>query len=178
MPDSDEQRDREVRAGDLVKPLIESLLKNEAIKGTLGRRTRDWILVTLIIAIAELTVGLPVITLASSPIVGGIIVFILAQVEDWIRSRKPATIFYLCPKEEKFIRIKWSSLPRYKKLKGCADCGAPLIKRCQQGKHYIISPDLDNPEGAPPKIDGFCPLCDLSLPEKLRMYLPKSNQEA
>ncbi|MBI1923969.1 hypothetical protein HYR99_06935 [Candidatus Poribacteria bacterium] len=152
MPNGDETPAREPKTSDVIKTLIELLLKDEEFKKSLGRHTTYLVLATVAVAAAELTIGLPLITLASTPFVGAVIVFLIAQVEDWVRSGKPKTIYYLCPNEKKFIRISWSSLPRYRKVKGCGDCGASLIKRCQRGKHYIVSPDFDNPEGAPPKI--------------------------
>lgn len=173
MPNNQESSNKELSKLDVLKTLIELLRKDEEFKESIGKYTTYFILSTLVVAVAELSVGLPIITLASSPLVGAIIVVLLAEVKVWIRSRKPKTIFYLCPKEKKYIPIRWSSLPRYRKLKSCPTCGTELIKKCQQGKHYIISPDIDNPNGGPPEIDSFCPLCDSGIPEEKRRYLPK-----
>lgn len=170
MPDNDESPSQEPKTGDVVKTLFELLIKDEEFKKSLGRRTTYLILATLAIATAELTIGLPIITLASTPILGTIIVFLIAQVEDWIRSKRPKTIFYLCPSEFRFFPIKWTSLPQYRKLKSCPNCGTKLIKRCQQGKHYIVSPDLTDPD-APPTAGSFCPFCDPNLPKDKRGYV-------
>ncbi len=173
MPDHDDSPNKESLTKEAIGTVVEMLLKDEEFKKSLGRRTSYLILATLAIAAAEFMVGLPLITLTSSPVAAVIITFLIIQVEDWLQSRKPKTTFYLCPNEQKFIRISRSSEPRYRKVLGCIDCGAPLIKKCQRGKHPIVSPDLDRPEGQPPKIDSFCPLCDPSLPEEDRAYLPK-----
>jgi hypothetical protein len=170
MPDIDDPPSQEPKTVDVVRTLFELLIKDEEFKKSLGRRTTYLILATLAIATAELTIGLPIITLASTPILGTIIVFLIAQVEDWIRSRRPKTIFYLCPNERKFFAINWSSLPQYRKLKSCWNCGTKLIKRCQQGEHYIVSADLKDPD-APPTVGSFCPFCDPKLPKEKRAYL-------
>jgi hypothetical protein len=182
MPDIDEPAPKDPKTGDVIRTLFELLIKDEEFKRSLGRRTTYLILATLAVATAELTIGLPIITLASTPIVGTIIVFLIAQVEDWIRSRRPKTIFYLCPnfmcpKEGRFYSIKWSSLPQYRKLRSCPACGSKLIKRCRQRNHYIISPDLNNPD-APPTVDSFCPFCDPSLPSFKRKHLATSVAES
>lgn len=161
----------------VIKTLVELLKSDEELKASLGKYLTYFILASLVIATLELTVGLPIITLSTSPLVGGIIVFLYAEVETWLRSRKPKTIFYLCPKERKFIPIHWSSLPRYRKLKACPTCGTKLIKKCQKGKHYIVSPDFSNPDKTVPDAEGFCPLCDPDTPEEQRRYLPKNWRE-
>ncbi len=173
MPDHDDSANKESLTKEAIGTVVEMLLKDEEFKKSLGRRTSYLILATLAIAVAEFMVGLPLITLTSSPVIAVIITFLIIQVEDWLQSGKPKTTFYLCPNEQKFIRISRSSEPRYRKVLGCIDCGAPLIKKCQQGKHPIVSLDLEGPEGQPPNIDSFCPLCDPSLPEEDRAYLPK-----
>lgn len=170
MPDTSESPSQEPKTGDVVRTLFELLIKDEEFKKSLGRRTTYLILATLAIATAELTIGLPVITLASTPFLGAIIVFLIAQVEDWIRSKRPKTIFYLCPNEFEFFPINWTSLPQYRKLKSCPNCGTKLIKRCQQSKHYIVSPDLKDPD-APPTVGSYCPFCDPDLPKDKRVYL-------
>lgn len=81
----------------------------------------------------------------------------VAALDHIIHSRKPRTIFYLCPEEQKFFPIKSSDPAR--QWKACPDCGTELIKRCQQGKHYIASPNPKNPDDEP-SINGFCPKCD------------------
>lgn len=152
------------KIGDVIKTLLELLLKDEEFKRSLGQRTTYFIIATLAVATAELTIGLPIITLASTPFVGAIIVFLIAQVEDWIRSGKPKTIFYLCPNivcpnQIRFRPIKWSELPRYRKRQYCSDCSHKFITRCPN-KHFIVSPDLKNPDLSP-KIDSFCQICGL-----------------
>src|SRR5438270_9240927 len=136
MPESDEPPAKEFKTADVERRIIEAFLSDEEFKKSLGRRASYFVLTTLAIAIIKLTVGLPVITLASTPLAGALIVFFIAQVEDWARSKKPKVIFYLCQNEGMFIPIKWSSLSRYHKLRVCPHCGSELSKRCQQGKHF------------------------------------------
>jgi hypothetical protein len=167
----DEPPDKDPKTGDVIKTLFELLLKDEEFKKSLGRRTVYFILATLAIATAELTVGIPIITLASAPFVGAIIVFLFAQVEDWIRSGKPKIIFYLCPNIEcpnpvRFRPIKWVELSKYRKRENCSDCGRKFITRCPK-KHYIVSPDFEKPDVSP-TLDSFCPRCGLP-------YFPKSK---
>jgi hypothetical protein len=143
-------------------------------KKTLGKRTTQLILATLVIGGVELTYGLPIVTLATSPLVAGVIVFLWDSVATWLRSNKPQVIFYACPVEGTFTPILWGDLPRHRKRRAC-QCGAPLIKKCPSGKHFIVSPDpaaasKTNPE--PPMHEGVCPYCDPSLPIENRRYLP------
>lgn len=147
---------------DVIKTLLELLTKDEEFKKTLGKRTAYFIIATLAVAAVELTYGIPIITLASTPFVGAIIVFLYAQVEDWIRSGKPKTIFYLCPNDEcpnrkRFRPIKWSEISRFRKFNSCPDCGKEFIKRCKN-RHYIVSSDIENPDKSP-NINSFCPNC-------------------
>jgi len=175
MSDRDEPPVTKPQTGEAIKTLVEILLKDEEFRRSLGRRMTYLILATLAVAAVELTIGLPIITLASTPLVGAIIVFLIAQVEDWIRSRKPRAVFYLYPQERRFIPIKWFSLPRYRQLRTCPSCGSELIKRRQQGQHFIVSPDFENPD-VPPTIDEFCPFCDPRLPKVQRTYVPMGEK--
>lgn len=167
----DEPNDRDPSKFEVAKTLADQLLNNPDFKRAVGKRTTAFILFTLAVATAELTVGLPIITLASTPVVGAVIAYLLGEVEDWIRSRKPSMVFFLCPEEAKFIGIAWSDLPTYRKRQACPDCGSPYITRCQVGRHFIVSPNPSKPSD-PPRPDGFCPLCDPSLPKHKRRYLP------
>jgi hypothetical protein len=161
---------------EVLKTLVELLLKDEELKKSLGRYTAIAILASVATAIAELTYGLPIITLTATPFVGPILVFLIASVQTYLRSGKPKTIFYVCPnfscpRPERFITIKWSSLPLYRKQKACQDCGVELIKSCQSGKHYIVSSDPENPNQMP-KIDSCCLFCDPKIPRPKRTYIP------
>ena len=161
MPDN-EPPDKDPKTTDIIKTLLELLTKDDEFKKSLGKRTTYLILATLTIAAVELTVGIPIITLASTPFVGAIIVFLIAQVEDWIRSGKPKIIFYLCPNlkcpnPDRFRPIKWVELSNHRNKKNCSDCGRKFITRCPN-KHYIVSPNFENPDVLP-KIDSFCPNC-------------------
>ncbi|HJP92550.1 MAG TPA: hypothetical protein VJ875_11375 [Pyrinomonadaceae bacterium] len=158
---------------EVIKTLFGEVLADPEVRRNLGKRTTYLILATAAIATVELTYGLPIITLASTPLVGAVVVFLIGSVEDWIRSGKPKTIFYLCPAERKFQTIKWTDLAQYRKVKSCPSCGHEYIKRCQVGKHFIVSPDFKNPEGAPPDINGVCPYCDPRFPVEKRRYLPE-----
>jgi hypothetical protein len=91
--------DREPSRLDVAKTLADQLINNPDFKRAVGKRTTAFILFTLAVAIAELAVGLPIITLASTPVVGAVIAYLLGEVEDWMRSKKPSTVFFLCPKE-------------------------------------------------------------------------------
>lgn len=177
MPDSNDPSTKEPQPGEIVKTLVELVLKDEDLKKSLGRRTIYAILFTLAVATVELTIGIPFITLGSTPLVGIMASFLIAVIEDWVLSRRPPTAFYICPEEGRFIPIKRSSHPKYRKLKSCPDCGCELIRRCQRGKHFILSPDPDNPDTLP-KLDGFCPFCKPSLPKSSRAYLPAGIKPA
>jgi hypothetical protein len=180
MPDSNDPSTKEPQPGEVVKTVAELVLlvlKDEGLKQSLGRRTIYAILFTLAVATVELTIGIPFITLGSTPLVGIMASFLIAVVEDWVWSRRPLTAFYICPQESRFISIKRSSHPKYRKLRSCPDCGCELIRRCQRGNHFIVSPDPDNPD-APPKLDGFCPFCKPSLPKSSRAYLPAAAKPA
>lgn len=168
MPDN-EDPENTPRTADVIKTLLELITKDDEFKKTLGTRTAYFIVATLAIAAVELTYGIPIITLASTPFVGAIIVFLYAQVEDWIRSGKPKIIFYICsnkdcPNPERFRLIKWAEISRFRKINNCSDCGKEFIKRCPN-RHYIISPSIENPE-LPPNMKSFCPNCGESYLRK------------
>jgi len=122
--------DNEVSTKDAIKALVEMLQKDEGFKRSLGQNTVFLILAILAVAGLELTIGLPIITLASTPFVGAIIVFLIASVQMYLQSGKPEVIFYLCPNEscsgQRIRPIKWSSLPQHRKLKTCSFCGSKL----------------------------------------------------
>ncbi len=146
--------------GILIKLLSEKGLWRE----TLGKRTSQFVLACLIIAVVEFTYNLPIITLSTAPIVGALLIFLWDSVAVWLQSDKPEVIYFACPKERKFIEIAWSKLPKYRKYKTC-ECGAKLIKRCPSGKHFIVSPlvnDEPNTDTRFPKPDSVCPYCDPS----------------
>jgi hypothetical protein len=156
---------------------LKNLLGDEW-KKTLGKRTAQMVLATLIIAGVELTYGLPVITLATTPFVGGLIVFLWDSVATWLQSNKPKIIFYACPWEGTFIPIRWGNVPLDRKRRAC-QCGAPLIKKCRRGKHFIVSPDpgADTATNAqPPSLDSVCPFCDPLIPVEERRYLPPEGR--
>src|SRR5829696_6683623 len=90
---------------------LKSLLGDEW-KKALGKRTTQLVLATLIIAGVELTYGLPIITLATTPFVGATLVFLWDSVATWLQSKKPQVIFYACPWESTFTPIRWGDLPR------------------------------------------------------------------
>jgi hypothetical protein len=177
MPDSNDPSNKESQPGEVVKTLVELFLKDEDLKKSLGRRTVYAILFTLAVATVEFTIGIPFITISSTPLVGITASFLIAGVEDLVRSKRPPTAFYICPEDGKFISIKRSSHPKYRKLRSCPDCGCELIRRCRRGNHFIVSPDPDNPD-TPPKLDGFCPFCKPSLPKSSRAYLPAITKPA
>ncbi|MGH9753191.1 MAG: hypothetical protein ACREA2_10445 [Blastocatellia bacterium] len=177
MPDSNDPSTKEPQPGEVVKTVAELVLKDEDLKKSLGRRTIYAILFTLAVATVELTIGIPFITLGSTPLVGITVSFLIAVIEDWVWSRRPPTAFYICPEEGGFIPIKRSSHPKYRKLRSCPNCGCELIRRCQRGNHFIVSPDPDNPN-TPPKLEGFCPFCKPSLPKSNRAYLPAAKKPA
>jgi len=169
MPDNNDPSTKEPQPGEVVKTIAELALKDEDLRKSLGRRTTSAILLTLAVATAELTVGIPFITLGSTPLVGITASFLIAAVEDWVRSKRPATIFYICPEEGRFIRIKQSSHPKYRQMRSCPDCGCELIRQCQRGKHFIVSPEPGDPD-APPKLDGYCSFCNPALSRSDRAY--------
>jgi len=175
MPDSNDPSNKESQPGEVVKTVAELFLKDEDLKKSLGRRTVYAILFTLTVAGVELTIGIPFITLGSTPLVGIMLSFLIAVIEDWIWSRQHPTAFYICPEEGRFIPIKRSSHPKYRKLRSCPDCGCELIRRCRRGNHFIVSPDPNNPD-TPPKLDGFCPFCKPSLPKSSRAYIPAAKK--
>lgn len=177
MPDSNDPSTKEPQPGEVVKAVAELVLKDEDLKKSLGRRTIYAVLFTLAVATVKLTIGIPFITLGSTPLVGITASFLIAAVEDWIWSRRPPTAFYICPEEGKFIPIKRSSHPKYRKLRSCTDCGCELIRRCQRGNHFVVSPDPEKPD-TPPKLDGFCPFCKPSLPKSSKAYLPSNIKSA
>jgi hypothetical protein len=177
MPDGNDPSTKEPQPGEVVKTVAELALKDEDLKKSLGRRTIYAILFTLAVATVDLTIGIPFITLGSTPLVGITMSFLIAVIEDLVRSRRPPTAFYICPEEVRFIPIKQSSHPKYRKLRSCPDCGCELIRRCQRGNHFIVSPDPDSPD-TPPKLDGFCPFCKPSLPKSSRAYLPAAAKPA
>lgn len=176
MTSSKESPGEDLSTVELVKTIVQVARDDEEFKKSLGKRTIHFVLATCAIGSIVLTYGLPFVTLASTPLIGGTITFLIAAVEDWMRSKKPKTIYYLCPHDKEFIAINWSSLPRYHKLKSCPKCGAGLIKRCQQGKHYIVSPDFESQKGRPPKVNGFCPFCDPRIPDENRRYIPHKDK--
>lgn len=159
---------------------IQKLLSEEGPwRSVLGKRTTQFVILSLIIAGAELTYGIPVITLATAPFAGALLIFLWDSVVVWLQSNKPATIFYACPEERKFIPIRWAELPRERKRKACT-CGAPLIKKCPSGKHFMVSPDPDTTsvtDPKPPSPQSVCPFCDPRLPRSERQYLPEPGQE-
>jgi hypothetical protein len=166
---------------EVLKTLVEILLKDEELKKSLGRYTAITVLTSVSVTIVEMTYGLPIITVASAPFVGPIVAFLIASVLTFIRSGKPKTLFYACPnfscsRQERYFAIRWSSLPLYRKQKGCPDCGARLIKRCQRGKHYIVSPAPENPDQQP-KLDSCCPFCDPEIPRDERVYIPRTTSQ-
>lgn len=177
MPDNDEPPTKEPGTGEAVKTIAELVLEDEGFKKSLGRRITSLILAATVLAAVELTIGIPTITLKTIPLIAALVVVIFASIEDWIGNKRPQTAFYICPEDGKFIPIKRSSHPKYRKLRSCPDCGCGLIRRCQRGNHFIISPDPDNPDTLP-KLDGFCPFCKPSLPKSSRAYLPASAKPA
>ncbi len=161
---------------EVLKTLVELLLKDEELKRSLGGYTAIAVLASVATAIAEITYGLPIITLGSSPFVGPIVAFLIASTRTYLRTGKPKTIFYICPnfsctRPERYVAINWSSLALYRKQKGCPHCGTRLIKRCQRGKHYIVSPNPESPD-QPPTLDSCCPYCDPDIPRDERIYIP------
>ncbi len=177
MPDSNDPPTKEPQTGEAVKTLAELILKDEEFRKSLGRRITSLILAATTLAAIELTVGIPTIGLRAVPLIAVLVVVLIASVEDWVQRKRPPTIFYICPEEGKFISIKHSSFPKYRKLRSCPDCGCELIRSCQRGRHFIVSPDPDNPD-TPPKLDGFCPFCKPSLPKTSKAYLPATNTPA
>jgi len=163
MPESNDPSTKEPQPGEVVKTVAELVLKDEDLKKSLGRRTIYAVIFTLAVATVKLTIGIPFITLGSTPLVGITASFLIAAVEDWVVSNRPPTAFYICPEEGRFIPIKRSSHPKYRKLRLCPDCGCELIRKCQQGNHFIVSSDPDNPD-TPPKLDGFCPFANHLFP--------------
>ena len=145
----------------------------------LGKRTTQFVILYMIIAGAELTYGLPVITLGTAPFMAALLIFLWDSVVTWRESNKPQIIFYACPAERRFIPIRWADLPRHRKRQAC-DCGARLIKKCPLDKHFIVSPDTSTALGTdpkPPNPDSVCPFCDTRLPRSERQYLPEPGQE-
>ncbi|MGH9832613.1 MAG: hypothetical protein ACREBD_04210 [Blastocatellia bacterium] len=176
MPDSDPPT-KESQASEVVKALADLVLKDEELRKSLGRGATYAILAATAVAAIKLTIGLPVISFEAIPLIAFPAFVLITAVEGWIRSGRPPTVFYICPEEDRFIRIKRSSHPKYRQMRSCPDCGCELIRRCQQGKHFIVSPDPDNPD-TPPKLDGFCLFCRPSLPKTSRAYLPATDKPA
>jgi hypothetical protein len=171
MPDNNDPSTKEPQPEEAVKTIAELAFKDEELRKSLGKRTLYVIFLTLAVVTIKLTIGIPSITFGSAPLIGITASFLIAAMEDWVRSRRPLTSFYICPEERKFIPIKRSSHPKYRKLRSCPDCGCELMRRCQQGKHFVVSPDPESPD-MPPKPGGFCPFCKPSLPKSGRTYLP------
>lgn len=174
MPDHNDSSTKEPQAGEVVKTIAELALKDEEFRKSLGKRIGYVILSSSALAAIELTVGIPAIGLKYIPLIAISVFVLVAIVEDWLQSKRPATIFYICPEEGRFIRIKRSSHPKYRQMRSCPDCGCELIRRCQQGKHFIVSPEPDDPD-APPKLDGYCSFCKPSLPLPDRAYIPTAK---
>jgi len=168
--------ENEASTKDAIKALVEMLQKDEEFKRSLGQHTVLLILATLAIATVELTVGLPFVTLTTAPFVGAIIVFLIASVKMYLQSGKPEIVFYLCSNDmcpgPRILPIRWSALPKYRKLKACASCGKGLIKSCPSGRHFIVSPNPSKPD-ALPNLRGFCPFCDERVGS--REYLSRSG---
>lgn len=174
MPDDNDPLTKEPQTGEAVKTIAELLLKDEGFTKSLGKRITSLILIATVLAAVELTVGIPTISLTSIPFIAGVVVVILARIEDWMLSKRPSTIFYICPEEGRFIRIKRSSHPKYRQMRSCPHDGCELIRRCQRGKHFIVSPDPDDPD-ALPKLDGYCSFCKPSLSRSERAYIPAAK---
>lgn len=160
---------------EIYKAITKEVLKDPEFKRNLGQNTVIFLSVTAAIAAVEIFYGLPIVTVMTTPIAGGVVAFLFASVQVWIRSGKPKTIFFLCPniscpRKNRFLTVKWSSVPLYRKQKGCPDCGAELIKTCPSGKHYIVSADPRDPDKAP-SLSGFCPFCNPKTPKEQRSYL-------
>lgn len=161
--------------GEIYKTITKEVLKDPEFTRNLGRYTVLFLTSYLVIGGVELLYGLPVITLASTPLAAGALTFLVASVQIWIRSGKPQVIYYLCsnpkcPRADPFVVVKWSAVPLYRKQRGCRDCGGPLTKTCKRGKHFIVPPNPDKPH-QPPDINGFCPFCDPKIPLPERAYL-------
>jgi hypothetical protein len=169
------ERDGDSSKRDLLIELVKLLRTDEALRQAIGKRTTQFLLATLVVALAESTYGLPIVTLATSPFVGAIVVFLLDSVEAWIRSGRPAYVFFACSNPwctspQRFFAIPWQEVPKHRKRKSCSDCGSKLVKRCHRGKHYIVSPSTESSGSLPPPAptaDTKCPFCDPSTP-----YLP------
>jgi hypothetical protein len=177
MPDSSDPLTTEPQTGEVVKTLAEIALKDEEFRKSLSRRISYAILATTALATIELTIGIPIISLRAVPLIAILVVALIAPIEDWVRKKRPSTVFYICPEEGIFISIKRSSHPKYRKFRSCPDCGCELIRRCQRGKHYIVSSNADQPD-TPLRLDGFCPFCNPSLPKPSKAYLPMANKPA
>lgn len=177
MPDENASlpKPKEAQPEEVLKTFAELLLKGDETK----KRATITVFTTAVAVAVKEVGGLSSVSWALTVIAGMVASLVIATVQDWMKSRQPSTIFYLCPEEQKFIPIRRSSPPIYRKMKSCS-CGCRLTKKCQQGKHPILSTDPDNPD-AFPKVDDCCQHCDPALPKSRRMYLPetasKSNKE-
>jgi hypothetical protein len=182
MSDSNDPSPKEPQpAEQLLKPLSElfksdSHSKDDDPRKVLDRRAIWAILATGVVAAIKLAGGMPFISWSATPLAGISFSILISAVQERLRNKQPSTIFYLCPEEQKFIPIKHSSLPKYRKMKSCS-CGCQLIKKCQQGKHEILSPDPNNAD-TPPSIDGFCQFCDPAIPKPQRAYLPETARKS
>ncbi len=170
MPDNNDSSPKEFQPKEITQTIAESVLKDDEFRKALGRRTNLLILTTTVIAGIKLAGGLSVVPWSATPLAGMTATFLISAIDAWIRSKRPTTIFYLCPEEQKFIAIKQSSPTRYRKMKSCS-CGCRIVKKCPQGKHEIVSSDPNNPDN-PPGIDGFCQFCDPAIPKAQRAFLP------
>ncbi|MEK7831095.1 MAG: hypothetical protein AAB401_08420 [Acidobacteriota bacterium] len=170
MPDENapSPKPKEAQPEEVLKTLAESLFKGDE---TRKRATITVFTTAVALAVKEVG-GLSSVSWTLVVIAGMVASLVIATVQDWVKSRQPATVFYLCPVEQKFIPIRRSSPPIYRKMKSCS-CGCKLIKKCQQGKHQILSTDPDNPD-AFPKADECCQHCDPALPKSKRTYLPET----
>jgi len=177
MPDNDTPSPKEYQSGEAAGTIAELLLKDEELRRSLGRRASYAILISAILAAAKISIGIPFLSPSLVPVVAIIAVFLIATVEDWLRGKRPHTVFYLCPDEGRYIPISESVHPIYRKMRSCPHCGCGLTKRCQRGKHFIVSSDPQNPD-TPPGPDGFCPFCDPSLPKAGKVYLPETKRAA
>jgi hypothetical protein len=155
MPDSNDSPAKEHQAGEAVKAVADLILTDKEFRKSLGRRTTYAILTTAAVAAIKSIVGIPAISFEAITLIAFPAFVLIVAIEDWILSKRPSTVFYVCPEEGKFIPIRRSSHPMYRKLRSCPDCGCELIRRCRQGKHFIVSSNPDEPTNHPMTLSDF-----------------------
>lgn len=170
-----------VSTTEAMKTLVGLLKDDDEFKRSLGANTATFILMTVAIAATELAYGLPAVTLASAPLYSATTTFLIGAVKSHLRSGRPDIVFFCCPNIEcprpnRYFRIKWSDLPKFRKFKTCSACGVKLRKRCPSGRHFIVSPSTEDPRLAP-DAGALCPFCDDSTPASERRYIPEAIDE-